>query len=118
MLISNPHDPNLSDEDPRELLDQHDIQLARLDSAVEKYVTETRSFTSVSSELETSGADARRTVRGMLRKLEESVSATHKKSSKWKSELEMILKKSGTDLKLRKVQQHKKYFTNYIILYF
>lgn len=101
--LSIPPHSTTSNDDIKLLLKQYNAQLASIDSVTDSYSSQTRSFTSLSSELEASGAEVRRTVRGLLRTLERSLVTCKQDYHQWKVEMESILRSSEAAEKQIKV---------------
>ena len=91
--MSDPVDPNITYDGINKLLKHYDTAFAQLKTAVDNYSSQTRSFTSLSPELEASGTEARRVARSLLRQCEDSLSVSRKRYQQRKEELEQMLRR-------------------------
>ena len=84
-------------------LDKCDAVILEVDSLTQQCGDKTREFTGISSELEMSGADARRIARQIRREMENAYDQLYRQWQKRKSDLVVVAKKEKLHTDLEKV---------------
>lgn len=103
-LVTAPIDlTTLSTTNIKVLLENYESVLIQLEASAGSYGSKTRSFTALSSELEMSGVEARRVMRGNLRQFEVSLSSSRQSYHQRKQKMELVLKTSDASEKQKKV---------------
>lgn len=114
-LVTAPIDlTTLSTTDIKVLLENYESVLIQLEASAGSYGSKTRSFTALSSELEMSGVEARRVMRGNLRQFEVSLLSSRQSYHQRKQKMELVLRTSDASEKQKKVSALKLMWGNFI----
>ena len=107
-LVTAPIDlTTLLTTDIKVLLENYESVLIQLEASAGSYGSKTRSFTALSSELEMSGVEARRVMRGNLRQFEVSLLSSRQSYHQRKQKMELVLRTSDASEKQKKVSALK-----------